>query len=1082
MKLIDFCIRYPVSVLVGVILLILFGFIAIFRIPVQMIPTVDRPEISVETEYRGAAPAEIEREITERIEEKLNSVEALSEITSTSIEGKSTVRLTFDWGANKDIARLDVSEKRGLVRDIPDDADESVIRAVNTDQEQPIAWIGLNRPKLPDGQVRALNEVRIEAEDVIKPRLERIPGVGGVWMFGGQEREVQVLLDVVALTARNLTIGDVQRALLRENRNVKGGNINEGKRRYVVRTLGQFRDLRQIENVILARQNGTPVYLRDVARVQFGYKDRDIIVRRNGIPGIAFGILRKTGANTLEVMKGVKKAIVHLNENVYKGRGIHLLQLYDETVYIEDSVDLVLRNLVFGAILATTVLLLYLRNPSSVLIIGFTIPISVISTFIFLGLFGRSLNTISLAGLAFASGMVVDNAIVVLENIFRHRQMGKSRFEAALAGAKEVWGAILASTLTTLAVFIPVILVEAEAGQLFGDIALTISIAVALSLAVSTTVIPMLSGRILRVRQAGEEKPTRRMWDILTLGWLGRGFSRFVLFTVNWIIQSRIRSLATIMLIVSASLVVSYIAMPPIDYLPRGNKNLIFGLVKIPAGFNVDEKEAILKTLERRFLGMPEVRNYFSVIRLTDPIFAIIVKDEFARTPAQMRKVVAKARSRTSGIPGAPRVFATQSSLFRRRGGYVGGTNVEINVKGEQLDEIQRIAGEIQGQIRRVQGVNFVNSSFAAGNPELQVYVDPERASDLGVSVTELGYVVETLVKGTKAGSFRERGREIDITLKSALDRDIRTQDLDDILLYTPGGRPIRLSSIASVQAAEGPVKIDHTDLDRSIRLTVNLRADVPMEKAINDIERVVVGPIRAQLPLGYAIELSGQAKDLKVTWDTLKWSFLLSLIIVYLLMCSLFESFTYPFIIMFSVPLAATGGILGVKLAHTIEQSIKMDVITMLGFIILTGIVVNSAILIVHQSLQNMRAGQHHREAVMGSVRSRLRPIFMTVTTTVFGMLPVVVSTGAGSELYRGLGSVILGGLILSTVFTIFLVPVLFSLWLTLKEDILKGFRKGSSNRKVTGDTTPAPAPEEGDASPVHALRGLNPEESPGA
>lgn len=407
-----------------------------------------------------------------------------------------------------------------------------------------------------------------------------------------------------------------------------------------------------------------------------------------------------------------------------------------------------------------------------------------------------------------------------------------------------------------------------------------------------------------------------------------------------------------------------------------------------------------------------------------------------------MRKVVAKVRGLSFGIPGAPFVFITQSALFRRRGGFLGGTNVEINIKGDQLAEIQKIAGEIQGTIRRVPGVNFVNSSYTAGNPELRIYVNPERASDLGVSVAELGYVVETLVKGTKAGSFREEGRELDITLKGPLQRDVRTQDLENILLYTTEKRPIRLSSIATVQAAAGPVKIDHTDLDRSIKLTVNLGASVPMEKAINDIEQMVVGPLRKKLTLGYSINLSGQAKDLKVTWDTLKWSFFLSLIIVYLLMCSLFESFTYPFIIMFSVPLAATGGILGVKLANTIEPSIKMDVITMLGFIILTGIVVNSAILIVHQSLQNMRAGQHHQKAIMESVRSRLRPIFMTVTTTVFGMLPVVVSSGAGSELYRGLGSAILGGLILSTAFTIFLVPIVFSLWLTIKEDIQRHFR----------------------------------------
>ncbi|MEE8109958.1 MAG: efflux RND transporter permease subunit, partial [bacterium] len=587
MKLIDFCIRYPVSVLVGVILLLLFGVISMLRIPVQMTPTVDRPEITVETRYRGAAPAEIEREVTDSIEEKLNSVEGLSEITSTSIEGKSTIRLTFDWGTNKDVARLDVSEKLGLVRDLPDDADESVIRAVNTDQEQPIAWIAILTK-------RDLNEVRIEAEGVIKPRLERVPGVGAVWMFGGQEREVHVLLDPLALGARNLTIGEVRNALLRENRNIKGGNINEGKRRYVVRTVGQFTDLRQLENVILSRQNGAAIYLRDVASVRFGYKDRDFVVRRDGISSIGFGVLRKTGANTLEVMKGVKKEIAHLNNNVYKGKDIELLQLYDQTDYINGSINLVLRNLVYGAILAMTVLLLFLRNPSSILIIGFAIPISIVSTFIFLKAFGRSLNIISLAGLAFASGMVVDNAIVVLENIFRHRHMGKGPFQAALDGAKEVWGAILASTLTTLAVFIPIILVEAEAGQLFGDIALAIGIAVALSLIVSISVIPMLSGRILHIR---ENPGTRRgrINDWLTLGWLGHGFSRFVLSSVGWAVQGRVRSLAVIVLITGASLWVSYISMPPIDYLPQGNRNLIFGLVKIPPGFNVDEKEAIIK-------------------------------------------------------------------------------------------------------------------------------------------------------------------------------------------------------------------------------------------------------------------------------------------------------------------------------------------------------------------------------------------------------------------------------------------------------------------------------------------------------
>ncbi|MBI2882042.1 MAG: efflux RND transporter permease subunit [Candidatus Tectomicrobia bacterium] len=1071
MKLIDFCVRYPVSVLVGVILLILFGAISMLRIPVQMTPTVDRPEITVETTYLGAAPAEVEKEVTDRLEEKLNSVEGLEEMTSTSAEGRSTIVLSFDWGTNKDVARLDVSEKRGLVKDLPDDADEPIIRAVNSTEEQPISWIAIETR-------RNLNEVRVEAEDVIQPRLERVPGVGAVSMFGGEEREVQVLLDPSALSARGLTIAQVRDALLRENRNVKGGNINEGKRRYVVRTVGQFTHLRPIENVIVARQDGAPVYLRDVAKVRFGYKDREFAVRRNGVSSIGFGAYRKTGANTLEVMEGLKREIAYLNDQLYKEKDIRLVQVYDETVYINDSIHLVLRNLVYGSILAVAVLLLFLKNPSSIFIIGFSIPISIVSTFILLKAFGRSLNTISLAGLAFASGMVVDNAIVVLENIFRHRQMGKSRFQAALDGAKEVWGAILASTLTTLAVFIPVILVEAEAGQLFGDIALTISIAVAFSLAVSVTVIPMLSGRILRL---GRDSGARggRILDWLTLGWLGRGFSRFVCSTVAWLVRGRLRSAAAILLITGASLGASYLLIPPIDYLPQGNQNLIFGLVKVPPGFNVDEKEAIIRELERRFMQIPELERVFSVIRTEDPIFVVIAKREFAQTPAQMQDVVAKVRRRSSGVPGAPLVFITQSSLFRRRGAILGGTNVDVYVKGNQMEEIQRISEEIQGGVARVPGVNFVNTSFELGNPELQIHVDPEKAADLGVSVAQVGYIVETLVKGTEAGKFRERGREIDITLKGMAGNSIRTQDLDNILLSTSSGRPIRLSSVAEVRPASGPTKIEHIDMDRSIHLTVNMRPDIPLEEAIRNIDRRVVAPIRARLPLGYTIDISGQAKDLKVTWDSLKWSFLLSLIVVYLLMCSLFESFTYPFIIMFSVPLAATGGILGVRLAHAFEPTIKMDVITMLGFIILAGIVVNNAILIVHQALNHMREGLPSREAILESLESRLRPIFMTVTTTVFGMLPVVASTGSGSELYRGLGSAILGGLICSTLFTLFLVPTLFSLWMTVKEDLYRGFGGRGRPRKTPPESRTAKEalPEQAPVGPsVSALRAAKP------
>ena len=440
MKLIAFCIRYPVSVIVGMILALLFGVISLTRIPLQMTPTIDRPEVSVETTYTGAAPQEVENEIVDRQEEKLTSIQNLREMVSTSYEGRGVVTLRFDWDVNKDVARLEVSEKLDLVQDIPPDVDRPVIRAISSDEETPIAWIVVHT-------ARDINEVRLEAEDVIQPRLERVEGVGAVWLFGGQEREVHVVLDYAALTARGLTVRQVRDALLRENRNIKGGNIDEGKKRHVVRTVGQFTDLKQLENVIITSQNGHPVYVRDIAKVQFGLKERDRTIRLFGQPTMGFGVLRRTGANTIEVMQGVKRELAYLN-SIYAEKDIRLDQVYDETDYIYDALHLVTDNLYEASLLTIVVLLFFLRSPSSLLVIGLSIPLSVITMFVVLSMLGRSLNIVMLAGIAFAVGNVVDNSIVVLENIFRHREMGKSRAQAALDGASEVWSAILASTLS----------------------------------------------------------------------------------------------------------------------------------------------------------------------------------------------------------------------------------------------------------------------------------------------------------------------------------------------------------------------------------------------------------------------------------------------------------------------------------------------------------------------------------------------------------------------------------------------------------------------------------------------------------
>jgi HAE1 family hydrophobic/amphiphilic exporter-1 len=1029
MKLIGFCVRYPVTVIVGMILALLFGVISLTRLPLQMTPTVERPEISVETVYPGAAPQEVEHEIVVRQEEHLISVQNLQELVSMSYEGRGVITLRFDWGVNKDVARLEVSEKLDLVRDIPDDAERPVIRAVSSDEDTPIAWVVVHTR-------RDINEVRQEAEDAIIPRLERVEGVGAVTLFGGQAREVQVILDYQAMTGRGLTIGQVRDALLRENRNTRGGSIDEGKKRYRVRMLGQFTDLKQIEGVIIAIHEGNPVYLRDIATVRFGLKEHERSLRQFGQPTIGFVLVRRTGANAVEVMQGLKRELAYLNA-VYADKDIQFEQIYDETDYIYDAVNLLVDNVYEASFLTIVVLLFFLRSISSIMVIALSIPISVISTFIVLNTLGRSLNIVMLAGLAFAVGNVVDNSIVVLENIFRHREMGKSPMQAALDGAGEVWSAILASTLTNMAVFLPVILMKDEVGQLFRDIAIATSISTCLSLGCALTIVPMMASCMLRARaERVRYARLHRILDFILLSWVGSAFSHALVRCLFWLRRGVGRRLVVVLGMTLGSLILALVLMPPIDYLPKGNRNIILAVVQLPPGFNLEQIDGIITELESRYMQMPEIAHLFAVVRTQNPLLGVIVKREYADVRG-LQRVIEAMKQRSTSIAGMRAVFVTQMPLFRQGGQLLGGTNIEIDIKGHGLDEVRNIAATIEQQVRPLPGVNFVRSSFEGGSPELQVSVDHHKASDLGLSVSEAGYILETLIAGTLAGTFRERGKERDLTLIGTERGAARTQALDNVVLYPRQGGPIRLTDIATIREAEGPTKIAHLDRDRAIKLTVNLQDTMSMQEAIGTVNTHVLHKIRHDLPLGYTIDISGQAEDLDRTWNSLQWSFLLAVVVIYLLMCSLYESFTYPFIILFSVPPALVGGVLGVRILHAIEPTVKLDVVTMLGFIIMAGVVANAAILLVEQALNHMQEGMHPQDAIIESARNRLRPIFMTASS-ILGFLPLVASSGAGSELYRGMGAVQLGGMVLSTMFTLVLVPTMFSLWMDAKVGLL--------------------------------------------
>ena len=1052
MKLVGTAIKKPVTVSVGVILVLLFGFLSLFRIPIQLTPNVDLPEISIETRWDGASPLEVENEIIDVQEEQLKNLDGLEEMNSESRDGYAYISLMFEIGTDTDDALLRASNKLDQVKNYPLDVDKPVIKSGGR-REQAIAWMVLRAAEGYQGDLKKEYDF---IDEHVKTRLERIAGVASVNIYGGREREMHVIVDSDALAARKVTIPELIRCLDVENKNVSAGDFDEGKRRYIARTVGEYTSPEDIEAVIIKRVNGIAVTVADVARVLQDYKEPTVVVRHIGTPTIVLNAVREPGTNVLVVMDELKTALAELNSGVLMERHLAIRQVYDETGYIYSAINLVRENIFIGGVLAVTVLLVFLRNFASTLIIAVSIPISAIGTFLIMTLLGRNINVVSLAGLSFAIGMVVDNSIVVFENIFRHRELGKSRMEAAYDGTVEVWGAVLASTLTTIAVFLPIIFIEEEAGQLFRDIAIAISSAVALSLVVSITVIPTMSARIL-----GNVRNDRAGLKFYApLVGLARRFTDGIARFVFWMCGRISTRLAVAFILTALSLSLVVFLMPKTEYLPEGNRELLFGLLLPPPGYNLSELESIGRIIEDDVLplipgdtqksgtggsGLPPVKNFFYVA-WGQQVFMGIVSGVQERT----RELLPFAYGVLGKIPGMiPFVF--QPSLFSRGGNT--GRSIEIQIKGPDLDRLIGLGRQIYGmtaqalpgsRIRPVPGLDL-------GNPEMRVFPNRDRLSRLNMTTSDLGVTIDALVDGAKASAYRIYGDEIDLIVKNREGKLERTQDLLHLPVIAPGGEKVTLGSLADIRLEEGPTQINHIDSQRAITLVVQPQADIPLEIAMDTIREKVVTPIMTAGNLSnlYSIELGGTADDLTRTRKALQWNFILAVIISYLLMAALFENFFYPLIIMFSVPLAAAGGFVGLALVNvyvTLLQGTSQffDIITMLGFVILVGIVVNNAILIVHQALNNIRHGSMpHRQAISESVKSRIRPIYMSSITTLMAMLPLVLAPGAGSEFYRGLGSVVVGGLLVSTVFTLFLIPALLSLALDAADRLKKIMQK---------------------------------------
>jgi len=1114
MNIISFAIENPVKVTVGVILVLLFGVLAVVAIPIQMTPDVDRPLVRVTTVWPGRSPEEVERSILQEQEEQLKTIPGLSKMTSTAEVGVARIEMEFDINVPMDRALQEVSNKLDEVPDYPEDVERPVIKASSSAEESAIA-VCLVKAADPQYDIADFYDY---FDRHIKPYLERIPGVSEVDLKGGREHEVHIEVDPYAVAQRGLTWEQIRTALQLDNINESGGDLADGRLDVRYRVIGQYDALERIRKTVINYDNGAPIRIEDVASVRLTLEKNTHFDRAKGHRTMGLLLRRETGANVVEVMREFRKRLAEINapgglcaqfkHDRYK---IHMHQIYDETEYINDAIGLVTGNLLIGGSLAALMLLLFLRSIRPTMIVAMVIPISVIGTFVVMHLAGRNLNVVSLAGLSFAVGMVVDNAIVVLENIDRHLHMGEPPLTAAYRGTKEVWGAILSSTLTTIAVFAPVLTIHEEAGQLFHDIALAVCAAVAFSLVVSITVIPTAAAGWLKPKK----KKHGAIWKVLhglfglaRLGdWLTRGYSRLIhMLTFRSVsgVWARVMIIAAILVV---SVVGALLMVPPASYLPNGNRNFVLGMMFTPPSYSYEQNVLLGNRIEHQLKPYWEAENSEQATAIK-PVFDM-KGNRVERVSAIEEMIVIVSRGRVFMIcrsrdkehprelipvlqnmmrehPGCYG-FAMQPSIFGR---FAGGDSVEVELVGNNMENLRASAEALQQRLfTRFSpfSIRTDPQSFELSGPERQIVIDQIRAKELGLNVQALAVGVRALIDGSVVGDFNFEGDTID----TVLIRDPRITLTPDDLANVPlavakkngGTTHLPLADLVQIVRADASKSIKRVEQQRAITFTVNPPDTMALEEAKTEIEQLVAqARLAGQIASDVSVRFSGNADRLTQTQQALlgNWTgwtaeslmsvgfsrFFLALLITYLLMAALFESFVYPLVILFSVPMAMVGGFMGLSLVRAAHPEQQLDTLSMLGFIILIGIVVNNAILLVHQALNFMRGvGEAEgdvrqplepRKAIAESVRTRIRPILMTTATSVCGMLPLVVAPGSGSEIYRGLGGVVVGGLSISTVFTLLVVPLMLSLVIDIRTGLARLVGREFREHVTHVDTTP--------------------------
>lgn len=1011
MQLARFSIKHKVTISMIYILVVGFGIFGLTQLKMALYPNLTMPMIIINTSYRGVGPEEIEELVTRPIEEAVATTENVDTVSSSSQEGTSQVTLEFDWGVDMNQAEIDVRNNLdGIEAQLPDDADAPVVMALNTSM-MPVLVVAVTSPNLGAAELREL------AEDKIEPMLERISGVASASTMGGLARQINVNVNPILLASYNLSAQDVVTALQKGGQLYPAGTISTSTRKFTLRVYSEYHSLTQVENTIIKQQGGVPVRLKDVATVEDGYEELTSDVRVNGGQGIIVMVQKQSDANTLQTAQNVKKTIPAILAVLPEGT--QLATVMDQSTSIESSINNLYDTAIQALALTLAVIYVFLLNWRGSLIMSISMPISVIATFGLMMMADITLNMVSMAGLALAIGMLVDNSVVVLENIFRHRAMGKPMEEAAEIGAREVGMAIMASTLTTVVVFVPVLFVPGMSGELIRDMVITISFSLGVSIIVALTLVPLMTTKLLGAYDEQREKAQRWMFKRLIDGAI-TGMTRLYQRTLGWSMRHKALTLFVVIAMFAGSFtLVSSIGGEFLSLMDQGSITI---KLQQAAGVPLNTLRQTALQLEQIIKAeVPEAESSYISFGSSSGMMSagaseislnlrLVGKEQRTRSESQIADAL---RKRIDPMPGVTYAVAQNS------GPTSGGSAIELNIRGHDLDAAQSLAEQFKAQMQKMTGFVDIQLSMKESVPQMQVKLDQDVLNDFQIADTTVAQVVSTAIAGSTAGKYREGGDEYDISVQFAPAYRQDREALGEVLIpINNGASLVPLSQLGAIEETRSAPTIYRENQERYASVTCNL-SGIDLANARKQVEAMIAA---TPLPENMTVEISGDAEDQQKSVIYYGIAFLVSIVLVYMVMASQFESLVDPFIVMFTIPLCAMGVIGILYLTNT-----PMGVMALIGVVMLAGIAVNNGIVLVDYINQLRAAGMELYQAVEASGVDRLRPVIMTAGTTILGMLPMALELGSGSELWSPLGRVVIGGLTTTTFLTLYVIPILY-------------------------------------------------------